>query len=55
MEGRIEIKGFCYEDVVSILTQNGYDVQVTAKATNFAANNIYIIDYKKHIFELPWD
>lgn len=46
--GRIEIKGLQYEDLVIILTNNGYDVQVTVNATNNATSNKYVIDYKPH-------
>lgn len=46
--GRIEVKGLSYEDLVAILTTNGYDVQVTVNATHNATSNKYVIDYKPH-------
>lgn len=46
--GRIKVKGLCYMDLVSILTTNGYDVQVTVLATTNSIKNEYVIDYKPH-------
>ena len=46
--GRIEVTGLSYEDLVAILTTNGYDVQVTVHATQNATSNKYVIDYIPH-------
>lgn len=47
-EGIIIVKGLCYEDLVAILTTNGYDVNVEAQSTSNATHNTYIIKYKNH-------
>lgn len=47
-KGKIVIKGLAYEDLVAILTNNGYDVEVKAKSTSNATQNTYVIKYKSH-------
>lgn len=50
--GRMEIRGFAYQDIVSILMVNGYDVSVKVCATtNNCSDSVYIIEYKEHDFE----
>lgn len=50
IKGKIEVKGMCYEDLVTLLTTNGYDVKVEAKCTTNATQNTYVVKYKKHDF-----
>ena len=46
--GTIKVKGLCYEDLVAILTTNGYDVEIKASATSNAVSNEYEIKYTPH-------
>lgn len=44
--GRIIVKGMCFEDIMGILTRNGYDVQVTVRKNKNLFNAEFIIDYR---------
>lgn len=45
--GKIEVKGRCYEDIVTILIKNGYNVTVTVSACSNPENARYVIAYSK--------
>lgn len=49
-ENKIVIKGLAYEDIVAILTTNGYNVRVEANATSNAVQNTYYVYYSPHDF-----
>lgn len=55
INGKIEVKGRCYEDIVTILITNGYNVTVTVSACSNAGNARFIIAYSKtEEAELPF-
>ena len=47
-KGKLVIKGLAYNDLIAILTTNGYDVEVKAESTSNATKNTYVIKYKSH-------
>ena len=46
-KGVIYIEGLPYEDLIAILTTNGYEVTVNAKPTTNATKNIYKVEYER--------
>ena len=44
--GRIIVKGMCFEGIIEILTKNGYDVQVTVRKNKNLINAEFVIDYQ---------
>lgn len=52
--GKIVIKGLAYEDVVGILVNNGYNVQVSVNACRNYSEAYFTIDYQKASCELEF-
>lgn len=53
-KGRVVIKGLAYEDVVGILVNNGYNVQVSVNACKNYSEAYFTIDYQKESCELEF-
>lgn len=54
-KGNMKLRGMCYEDVIRILSNNGYDVKVSVKNHGFNDPEAEITFKKTERMELPFE